>query len=334
MFRNVLISGVGAYNPEKEVKNDTIINHFKKYQLDEHVTNLLDKIGRNVRKQADNSESMIGMGAKAAREALKEANINPEDIDMIISATDTPQYLMPSCALMIRNELNANNATSVFDLNNNCVGMISAIDVASRYLKTDKKFKKALIVGSLYVSPFAKEDDMITYSIVGDGAAAVILESREEKEKRGFLATRMFTDDNYNDTIRFPECGLQNITDDSLKGYDRKMQWKPFDFSFLSDKWSELVVTLLEENEYKPEDVSHYFMSQFSKNDIKITLEKLGSDYDKATFVADKYGYTGSASPIMALNERLKKEKFMDEELIIFCSVAAGYTMQALSYKW
>ncbi|MBS4538588.1 ketoacyl-ACP synthase III [Clostridium sp. D2Q-11] len=334
MFRNVLISGVGAYNPGKEVKNETIINHFRKYQLDEHVTNLLDKLGRDIRKQADDSESMIGMGVKASKEALKEAKLRAEDIDMIISATDTPQYLMPSCALMIRNELKASNATSVFDLNNNCVGMISAIDVASRYLKTDKKFKRALIVGSLHVSPFAKEDDMITYSIVGDGAAAVILESKEEEIERGLLATQMFTDDNYNDTIRFPECGLHNIVDDNLKGYDRKMQWKPFDFSFLSDKWSELVVTLLDENEYKPEHVSHYFMSQFSKDDIKVTLEKLGNNYEQATFIADKYGYTGSASPIMALNERLKKEKFKDEELIVFCSVAAGYTMQALSYKW
>lgn len=334
MFRNVLISGVGSYNPEKEVKNDEVINHFKKYQLDEHVSNLLDKLGRDIRKQDDGSETMIGMGVKASVDALKNAGLNPEDIDMIISATDTPQYLMPSCALMIRNELKANNATSVFDLNNNCVGMISAIDVASRYLKTDKKFRRALIVGSLHVSPFAKEDDMITYSIVGDGAAAVVLEVKEEEQERGLLATRMFTDDNYNDTIRFPECGLQNIADDDLKSYDRMMQWKPFDFSFLSDKWSELVVTLLDENEYKPKDVSHYFMSQFSKDDINVTLEKLGNNRDQATFIADKYGYTGSASPIMALNERLKNEKFEEEELIVFCSVAAGYTMQVLSYKW
>lgn len=334
MFRNVLIKGVGSYNPEKEVRNEEVINHFIKYQLDEHVTNLLDKLGRDVRKQADNTESMIGMGVKAAKIALKEANLKPDDIDMIISATDTPQYLMPSCALMMRNELKANNATSVFDLNNNCVGMISAIDVASKYLKTDKKFKRALIIGSLHVSPFAKEDDMITYSIVGDGSAAVILEAKEEQKERGLLATRMFTDDNFNDTIRFPECGLQNIANDNLAGHDRKMQWKPFDFSFLSDKWSELVVNLLKENDYNPEHVSHYFMSQFSKDDIKVTLEKLGSKQNQATFVADKYGYTGSASPIMALNERLREEKFKDEELIVFCSVAAGYTMQALSYKW
>jgi 3-oxoacyl-[acyl-carrier-protein] synthase-3 len=175
---------------------------------------------------------------------------------------------------------------------------------------------------------------MITYSIVGDGAAAIILESIEEDKQRGFLATRMFTDDNYNDTIRFPECGLENIVDTNITSYDRKMQWKPFDFSFLSDEWSELVVNLLKENEYTPENVSHYFMSQFSKDDIKVTLEKLGNTSEQATFIADKYGYTGSASPIMALNERLEKENFIEGDLIVFCSVAAGYTMQALSYKW
>ncbi|WP_130805291.1 ketoacyl-ACP synthase III [Senegalia massiliensis] len=334
MYQNVLIKGVGSYNPTKEVRNKEVIDHFKKYELDDHVTNLMKKLGRDIRKQADENESMIGMGVKSAKKALKNANLSPEDIDIIISATDTPQYLMPSCALMMRNELKATNATSVFDLNNNCVGMISAIDVATRYLKTDKKFKRALIIGSLHVSPFAREDDMITYSIVGDGAAAIILESIEEDKQRGFLATRMFTDDNYNDTIRFPECGLENIVDTNITSYDRKMQWKPFDFSFLSDEWSELVVNLLKENEYTPENVSHYFMSQFSKDDIKVTLEKLGNTSEQATFIADKYGYTGSASPIMALNERLEKENFIEGDLIVFCSVAAGYTMQALSYKW
>src|SRR5690606_34735965 len=121
----------------------------------------------------------------------------------IISATETPEYLMPTCALIIRNKLNAKNAFSVFDMNNNCVGMVNAIDVASRYLKTDKKYKRVLVVGSVLVSPFAREDDMVTYSIVGDGAAANILEVREEEEIRGILGSRMYTDDDYNNTIRF-----------------------------------------------------------------------------------------------------------------------------------
>lgn len=334
MFKNVHIIGVGSYNPQRMVKNDYFINHFKQYKMDEHVENLIDKLGRKVRRHAEEHESSITMGVEAAKRALEDAKLKPKDIDMIISATDTPEYLMPSCALMIRNGLKANNASSVFDLNNNCIGMINAIDVGSRYLKTDKKYKRVLVVGSVLVSPFAREDDMVTYSIVGDGAAAVILECKEENELKGILGSRMYTDDTYNNTIRFPSCGLLNISKDGLQSYDRKMEWNPFDFSFLSDKWSELITKLLQEHEYSPQDVSHYFMSQFSKEDIKTTLEKLGSEMGQATFIADKYGYTGSASPIMALNDRMKKEKFKKDEVVIFCSVAAGYTMEALAYKW
>ena len=334
MRKNVHIVGVGTYHPTKEVSNEFIINHFKEYGNEDHVENLLNKLGRKTRKQTLGNENSIDMGVKAAEKALTDAGLNPEDIDMIISATDTPEYLMPTCALIIRNKLKAKNASSVFDMNNNCVGMVNAMDVASRYLKTDEKYKRVLVVGSVLVSPFAREDDMVTYSIVGDGAAAVILEVREEEEIRGILGSRMYTDDDYNNTIRFPTCGLLNISKDNLTSYHRKMEWIPFDFSFLADKWSELIIKLLEEHNYQPRDVSHYFMSQFSKEDIKVTLEKLGAKMGQATFVADKYGYNGSASPIIALNDRLKKETFKKDEIIIFCSVAAGYTMEALLYKW
>ncbi len=334
MFRNVHIVGVGTYNPQKRVDNDYFIHHFKKYDMHEHVENLVKKLGRKIRTQAGEKESSITMAVEAAKKALESAKLTSKDVDMIISATDTPEYLMPSCSLMIRNKLKAENACSVFDLNNNCIGMINAMDVASRYLKTDKKYKRVLVVGSVLVSPFAREDDMVTYSIVGDGAAAVILEVMEEKEVRGILGSRMYTDDNYNETIRFPACGLLNISKDDFESYHRKMEWKPFDFSFLSEKWAELIINLLKENDYTPKDVSHYFMSQFSKEDIRITLEKLGSVMQQATFIGDKYGYTGSASPIMALDDKIKKETFKKDEVVVFCSVAAGYTMQALAYKW
>lgn len=334
MFRNVHIVGVGTYHPTKEINNEFIINHFKQYGKEEHVENLVNKLGRKIRKQTLGNENSIDMAVHAAKEALLDASLTSEGIDMIISATDTPEYLMPTCALIIKNKLKAKNTSSVFDMNNNCVGMINAMDVASRYLKTDKKYKRVLVVGSLLVSPFAREDDMVTYSIVGDGAAAVILEVKEEEALRGILGSRMYTDDAYNNTIRFPACGLLNISKDNLTSYDRKMEWTPFDFSFLADKWSELMIKLLEEYECQPKDVSHYFMSQFSKEDIRATLEKMGAKPGQATFVADKYGYNGTASPIVALNDRIKAEKFKKDEIIVFCSVAAGYTMEALLYKW
>lgn len=334
MFRNVLITGVGTYHPEKLVDNDFFINHFKKYQLEGHAEGIMNKLGRDVRTIAREDETSISMAVDAAKVAIKNALLTSNDLDMIISVSDTPEYLSPCCALLIKNKLQAENVQGVFDMNCNCIGMLTAMDTALRYLKTDMKYKRILIVGSLLISPNARKDDMVAYSCTGDGAAAIILERKEEPTERGLLGSRMYTDDNYYWSITMPACGLSKINDEDTSDLDRKMLWKPFDFSFLADKWSELIINVLSDYNYKPEDVTQYFMSQFSITDLELTMDKLGADTEDYIFIADKYGYTGCTSPIMALEEKLKISKFKKDELSIFCSVASGYSMIALLYKW
>lgn len=334
MFKNVHIVGVGAYHPKNNVDNQHFINHFKSYQLEEHAIALMDKLGRETRTFASDDETGLTMAVEAARMALSNSELSSEDIDMIISVSDTPEYLSPCCALLVKNELQAENAHGVFDMNANCIGMLTAMDTAVRYLKTDEKYKRILIVGSLLISPQARMDDMVAYGCTGDGAAAVVLERKEEPYERGFLGSRMFTDDSYFWSITMPGCGMSKISDSDISPEDKKMIWKPFNFSFLSQKWTELITNLLTEHGYKPEDVAHYFMSQFSKTDLELTMTRLGTDMKDTIFIGNKYGYTGCTSPVMALDDRLKTEKFDENEIIVFCSVASGYSMAALLYKW
>ncbi len=334
MFKNVHIIGVGAYHPKTKVDNQHFINHFKNYQLEDHAEALMNKLGRETRTVAQKGETSLSMAVEAAMEALDNSGLCAEDIDIIISVSDTPEYLSPCCALLIKNKLQAKNAHGVFDMNANCIGMLTAMDTAARYLKTDEKYKRVLVVGSLLISPQARMDDMVAYGCTGDGAAAIILEKREDTEERGLLGSRMFTDDAYYWSITMPACGISKIADEEIGSEDKKMLWKPFDFGFLSGKWSELITNLLADYDYIPENVSHYFMSQFSKADLELTMTSLGTDMKDSIYIGNKYGYTGCTSPIMALDDRLKSEKFNKDEIIIFCSVASGYTMTALLYKW
>jgi len=334
MFTNVHIVGVGSYHPRAQVENQFFIDHFKNYQLEDHAIALMNKLGRESRTLAEEGETSLSMAVEAANLALTSSNLSPGDIDMIISASDTPEYLSPCCALLIKNQIQAKNAHAVFDMNSNCIGMLTAMDTAARYIKTDAKFRRVLIVGSLLISPHARMDDMITYACTGDGAAAIILQKREEAEERGLLGSRMFTDDSYYWSITMPGCGISKIADEDISSEDKKMRWKPFDFSFLADKWSALITTLLSDFGYKPQEVSQYFMSQFSKTDLKLTMESLGVNTKEASYIGDKYGYTGCTSPIMALDDHLELEQFNKDEIIIFCSVASGYSMTALLYKW
>lgn len=334
MFKNVHIVGVGAYHPQTKVENDYYINHFKSYQLEDHAVALLNKLGRETRTLAAEGETSLSMAAEASREAIRNSCLTSGDLDMIIFVSDTPEYLSPSCALLIKNKLQAENAHYVFDINSNCTGMLTAMDTAARYLKTDARLKRILIVGALLISPQARSDDMIAYACTGDGAAAIILEKREEAEERGLLDSRSFTDDAYYWSITMPACGISKISEEGISTDDRKMLWKPFDFSFLSEKWSELITNVLSDYNYKPMDVSEYFMSQFSKADLELTMKRLGVSMEDTMYIGDKYGYTGCTSPIMALVDRLNSEKFNRDEIIIFCSVASGYSMTALLYKW
>lgn len=334
MYKNVHIVGVGAYHPNKQLDNHYFIEHFKKYQLEDHAAALMSKLGREVRTLADNNETSVTMAVRASNEALLNARLSISDIDMIISVSDTPEYLSPCCALLIKNQLKAENVSSVFDVNSNCIGMITGMDIAARYLKTDKKYKRILVVGSLLISKLAREDDMVAFGCSADGAAALVLEAKEEEEERGILGSRMFTDDSYYWSITMPGCGMSNIPNSDIDSEDKKMFWKPFDFSFLSEKWSETITELLQDHGYKPENVNHYFMSQFSRVDLELTLDKLHTDISKATFIGNKYGYTGCTSPIMALDDRLKYKKFDRDDIVIFCSVASGYSIGTLLYKW
>jgi 3-oxoacyl-[acyl-carrier-protein] synthase-3 len=334
MVKNVIIKGVGSYHPEKTLYNDYYIEHYKKYGTEDHAVGLMEKMGRDRRTIASPGETSITMSVEAAKVALKNSNLTSLDIDAIISASDTPEFLTPCCALIIKNKLKAENVTNVFDINNDCIGMLTAIDIASRFLKTDDKYKRILVLGSMNMVPFSREDDLVVYQGISDGAAAIVLEIIEEEEKRGFLGSRIFTDDSYNGNIRFPNCGLSKITDEKTSNYDRRLKWDPFDFSFLSDEWTKLINSLLRDYNLTPEEVSHYFISQFSKYDLYQTIEKLGVDKSKAIFIGDKYGYTGCASPIMALDDKLSIEGFKSGDILIFCSVAAGYTMSSLIYKW
>lgn len=334
MHKNVHIIGVGAYHPNRQLDNHYFVEHFKKYQLEDHAAALMGKLGREIRTLADKNETTISMAVQASNQALASAGLSASDIDMIISVSDTPEYLSPCCALLIKNQLKAENVSSVFDVNCNCIGMITGIDVAARYLKTDNKYKKVLVVGSLLISKLAREDDMVAFGCSADGAAAIILERKEEEEERGILGSRMFTDDSYYWSVTMPGCGMSNIPDSSIDSEDKKMLWKPFDFSFLSEKWSETITKLLQDYGYGPDDVNHYFMSQFSRVDLELTLEKLGADISKATFIGNKYGYTGCTSPIMALDDRLKYKKFYRDDIVVFCSVASGYSIGTLLYKW
>ena len=335
MFTNIKIQGIGIYKPKRTVRNDYFINHFANKGIE--VESLMNHLGKNKRYLVDKAtENSITMAIEASKMALDNAKVSPEELDGIVFVTNTPEYLSPANARIISNKLGCKNAHFVFDMNNDCIGFITAMDIMIPYVKSNSSINKLLIVSSLNISSVVSENDPITYPNVADGSSAVILQKTEEAEERGVLCSNYFTDSNYYNTIVNPVCGYSKIHDMDVPIEDKKLIWNPFDFSFLSDNWTRLIREMLDKRELQPHNVDHYLFSQFSKTDIIETARKLEVDFNKDnfTYIGDEYGYTGPTSPILALYHAVKENKVKEDSYAVLCSVAAGYTMGSILYKF
>lgn len=333
MRENVIIKNVEIYHPSKSVDNDFFVNHFRKQGKE--ISGLLKYLGRGIRYLADPSEeNIITMGAAAARKVLKRCEIAADEIDMIVFVSDTPEYTMPSNALILNNILKAGNAEIVYDLNSNCIGMISALDTVSRYMKQNPNVRKALVVGAILISAICKKNDEVVYPNIADGAAAVILTKEIDDEVKGVIDSNYHTGSHFYDKITFPECGLSHIFDKDLDESKKRMNWIPHDVSYFSDEWKKLIIKMVDRNNINIHDISHFLFSQFSKTDVEDTFRKLNVGLDKLTFVGDKYGYTGCTSPFFALHEAIKSGLINRGDKVIFCSVGGGYTMGAVLYQF
>ncbi len=330
MVQNIVIRGTGIYLPKNEVSNEYFEEYFRRLGVE--VKGLMTHLNRRKRFLADRDESSLSMGYAAAVNALEKLNMDAKELDMIVFATDTPEYNMPTNALKLNHMLGADNAHRVYDMNCNCTGMLVAMDVMAGYMQQRSSIRKALLVGSMHVSSVVKYRDSVSYPSFGDSGAALIMENVLEEEKRGILDSEYLTDSHYHDTIVLPECGHSKELLYEVPKENRRMAWNPFDFSFLSDNWVKIIKRVLENHHVSLDEVRRFVFSQFSDADNLLTLQKLGVGKDKYIFVGDKYGYTGVSSPIMALNE-VWESLGQEDGYLIFCSVAAGYSMNAILYK-
>lgn len=329
MEQNVIIKETGIYTPANEIHNDYFVEHFRRLGVD--AKGLMEHLNREKRYLADRDESSLSMGYEAAKNVLEKADISPMELDMVVFVTDTPEYTSPTNALKLSHLLNAGNAHRVYDMNCNCIGMLVAMDTIAAYARQNPAIKNILIVGSMHVSSVVNYKDTVVYPNFGDSAAAILLENVPEEKSRGILSATYFTDSDYHDTITLPACGHSKELLYEVPKEKRRLHWTPFDFNFLSDNWTKIIFQLLEEYSLSVDDITYFIFSQFSDTDNLLTLEKLGADKEKYIFVGDEYGYTGVSSPIMALNEIW--EDLKEDGYIIFCSVAAGYSMNAVLYK-
>ncbi|MBL7546199.1 MAG: ketoacyl-ACP synthase III [Bdellovibrionaceae bacterium] len=329
-MRTISIAGTGMYAPSRVVKNSYFDELYKK-----DIGTFLQN-SRNIfeRRWMEDSQTTSDLIVPAAEEAMKNAGITAKDIDLIIVATDTPDYISPSTAAVVSHKLQATKA-GTFDLNTACAGFVTALEVGQKMMKTDNQFKYVLVVGAYAMSKWLNFDDYKIASLFADGAGAAVL-TDAAPNTQGFLASTFYTDAQYHDYMGIYAGGsYKPITHEVIEKKEHLLAFpKRIPPETNGIHWPRLTHTVLDKIQKRPEDVKHFFMTQFNVQSIYETLDTLKLPRDRAHYVMDRYGYTGSAAIGMCMADAARSHKIKKGDLVLMLGSGGGMSMVAIAMEW
>ena len=249
-LNTAVVAGTGAYLPEKILTNQDL-----EKSLDTSDAWITARTGIRERRIAAEGESASTMAAKAGKQALEAGGIGPEDVDMIIVATSSPDVLFPSTACFVQNELQA-FGSAAYDVSAVCSGFIFGLSIAEQYLKTGR-YEHILLIGSEVNSRIVDWSDRATCILFGDGAGALLLNRVEQEQPLGILSTHIYSDGSLSDLICVPggigRTGI-NKQDIDDKKYSIKMSGNAT-FKVAVKRMTEVIQEALEFNGLSIEEV-------------------------------------------------------------------------------
>jgi len=329
-MRKATITGIGSYAPEQEIPN----SYFNTLLGEDVDTWLRQNVNITTRRWCRDDESVADLCEEAARQAISEAGLVPEDIDLVILSTDTPEYVSPSTASVIQDRLGLKNA-GTFDLNTACAGFVTAMDVAAKYIAADERYQHILVIGGYAMSKYLNKHDKKTVTLFADGAGAVVMSATTEAGK-GFLASDLKTEGQYNGWMGiYAGATHQPVTETVLKNHDHQLKFvHKFPKELNPKMWTEMARDICERIGVVPNEVDHYFITQLNFNSINETMDNLGVSRDKAHMVMDKFGYTGSACIPMALHDAHLQGKLKKGDLLLFIGSGGGLAFAAAAIRY
>ncbi len=324
------IAGTGIYAPENVVENDFFS---KKYDRDMNQF-LIEQ--RNIRQRHFMSEDQAtsDLILPAAEEAMKNAGITAKDLDLIIVATDTPDYISPSTAAVVQFKMGATRA-GTFDLNTACAGFVTALDVASKYISTDERYNNILVVGAYGMSKYFDWNDYKVTSVFADGAGAAIVQ-RAPSNEFGVLASHLATEGQYHDYMGIYAGGTRfPISDTTVAARQHLLQFtKRIPPETNGIQWPLLTNLILDRVNARVGNVSHFFYTQINVNSIVEAMNRIGAPLEKAHNIMDRYGYTGSACIPMAIADAARAHKLKKGDLVMVLGSGGGMSMAAMALRW
>ena len=327
--REAVITGTGSSVPARVVTNAEL-----SAQLGEDIDPFVrGTLGIEQRHWCGPDESTAELAANAGRRAMESAGVSPESIDLLIVATDTPEFVSPATASVVHGMLGTVNA-GTFDLNAGCAGFVTALDVAWKYLRADERYRRVLVIGAYAMSRYLNPTDKKTLTIFADGAGAAVVELSNEP---GVLASELFADGRYCLDMGIFAGGTRTpITHEILDaGVEHRLRFvRKYPASVNEEGWPRIVRSVLARTNNVPEDVDVWFWTQVNRATIDVVMRGLGLPTERAHTIMHKWGYTGSACLPMALDDAARTGVLRDGQLLVFTGSGAGLAMGSLSMRW
>lgn len=333
-MRNSRISGVGHYVPERVVTNaelETLMDTTNEW--------IVERTGIHERRFiTPGVDTCASMGTKAAQMALKNARLEPSDIDLIVFATISSEYFFPGSGVLVQRDLGCREIGAI-DIKNQCSGFVYALSVGDQFIKTGM-YNNVLVIGSEVQSTGL---DLTTRGrnvsvIFGDGAGAVIL-SPENDISQGILSTHIHSEGKFAEELivkepgssKFPRMSHELMDDaDAIYPYMNGSQV----FKHAVTRFPEAIHEALAKNGYQTSDIDMLIPHQANLRIIQFLQQKMGLDEHKVYSNIQRYGNTTAGSIPIALSEAWHEGKIKKGDLVCFAAFGSGFTWASALIRW
>ena len=329
-MRYAQIVGTGRYIPERVITN-TDLNEM----LGENVGDwLVENVGIEERHVMADDETTSDMIVAASRQAMERAGIVPADLNLIIVATDTPDYISPATASAVQAKLGARNA-GTYDINCACAAWVTGVDVAARYIATDPDYRYILVAGGYGMTKFLDWTDKYTCTLFADGAGVAVVAVGDAP---GFLSGKLVAAGEYHDALGIYTGGTYRPATPEVVaelGKPAVRFVKKFPATFNSDNWPPLVREVVRKADLTLDEVDFFLFTQLNLRTIEYVMGNLGQPMSKTYWIMNKWGYLGAACIPAALDDALEQGKGPHRgDNVVFCATGGGMAMAATVWRW
>ncbi len=328
MTRYATIVSTGRYIPEIEVSNDELRRRFA------HLPDFVDKMEESssilTRWWAPDDWATSDVALPAAMQALDRAGRSPEEVDLIILGTDSPDYVTPATSVVLQHKLGATNA-GTFDVGCACASFPTGLAIGAGLIAANPNLGTVLVVGVYLMHKLASPEDPMIF-FYGDGAGAAVLEPSVEP---GFVASAFQADGSYH-----PNWGIyagatyEPATEEAVReGRTAVRMIERYPPEVNHEGWPRLVRKLAANGGFRESEIDFAVFTQVRKPSIELVMADLGLPMSRTHTVMEKWGYTGSACVPVALDDALAQGKISTGDLVVFVGSGVGYNQAAAAFR-